>query len=182
MKKNNNNTTCLRCFNDFHRDSLLPPPQLRGQRSHRAAAFQLALIHCLIIADMSRVDLCRQRGFFPLKKGLDNHWAITPTPTITYNSLHLKDNPTLWALNSNTADYTPPPKLPGCRRTKTTPTWKVWASCKSSSWSTLYKRRVLPKKKKQNTKMFSLYLVRNDIPQKEGRAKAVKSTQQTVWT
>lgn len=35
---------------------------------------------------------------------------------------------------------------------------------------------------KKNTKMFSLYLVRNDIPQKEGRAKAVKSTQQTVWT
>lgn len=29
---------------------------------------------------------------------------------------------------------------------------------------------------------FSLRLERNDIPQKEGRGKAIKSTQQTVWT
>lgn len=44
--------------------SFLPPgSEVRGQRSDTAAALQLAEIEYLLLANISRVDLCRQTQF-----------------------------------------------------------------------------------------------------------------------
>lgn len=122
----------------------------------------------------------------PLKKGLPNHWA---------NSQHLQSFTTLYIHR-----MTQPSELHAqiCFTGKLNPSQHNQAAYEDNSYidflikkqpershpfSCLEMKHLIQQQAlKKNTKMFSLYLVRNDIPQKEGRAKAFKSTQQTVWT